>query len=285
MSRVLSGLASVRVTASYAVTLVLIAATLSAMGPQVQSRVVDDLSTNLHNLARGHLGTLIGSAFVTADDHIDAWLPGLACLLALGELLWRGKRLVVAFTVGHVGATLIIAAGLATAVLVGGLPTSIADASDVGISYGAAAVLGTLTAAIPPWWRLPWVCFWSANALLVVTGVNGFDFTATGHAVALTLGILLSSWFRSPARWTPWRLMLLAGGVAFGYTALIGFSVAGAPVAGLATALIALLARSAVSRWNSRARSQSVASRERAITAPNSVTALTGGDQELAGSC
>jgi hypothetical protein len=52
--------------------------------------------------------------------------------------------------------------------------------------------------------------------------------------------------------------MLLAGGVAFGYNALIGFS-AGAPVAGLATALIALVARSAVHRWSSRERSRSVA--------------------------
>jgi hypothetical protein len=259
VSRVLSGLALVRVTATYAVVLVLVAATLVALGPRVQCRVIDNLSTNLHNLARGHVGTLIGSAFVTGDDHIYVWLPGLVCLLALGELLWCGKRLVVAFTVGHVGATLIIAAGLATAIVVGWLPASIAGASDVGISYGAAAVLGTLTAAIPPRWRLAWVCFWLANALLVATGLGSFDFAATGHVVALTLGMLLSTRFRSPARWTPPRLMLLAGGVAFGYDALIGFSVAGAPVAGLAAALIALFARSGVRAWSSRERSQSVA--------------------------
>jgi hypothetical protein len=259
MSRVMSGLALIRVTAAYAVVLVLVAVTLVALGPQVQSSVIDHLSTNLHNLARGDLDTLIGSAFVTGDDHIYVWLPGLACLLASGELLWRGKGLVVAFTVGHVGATLIIAVGLATAILVGWLPASIADASDVGISYGVAAVLGTLTAAIPTWWRLAWVCFWLANALLVATPLAGFDFTATGHVVALTLGILLSTRFRLPAsHWTPSRLMLLAGGVAFGYNALIGFS-AGAPVAGLATALIALLVRSGVHRWSSRERSRSVA--------------------------
>jgi len=264
---VLSGLALVRVTAAYAVVLVVVAATMVALGPQVQGRVIDHLSTNLHNLTRGHLGTLIGSAFVTGDDHIYVWLPGLACLLALGELLWRGKGLVVAFMVGHVGATLIIAVGLATAILVGWLPDSIADASDVGISYGAAAVLGTLTAAIPTRWRLAWVCFWLANALLVATPFGSFDFTATGHAVALMLGILLSTRFRLPAsHWTPWRLMLLAGGVAFGYNALIGFS-AGTPVAGLATALIAVVARSEVHRWRGRERSGSVA-------APNHFDAL-----------
>lgn len=249
VSRVLSGLALVRVTAIYAVVLVLVAATLVVLGPGAQCRVIDTWSTNLHNLARGQLGTLIGSAFVTADDHVYAWLPGLVCLLAVGELLWRGKRLVVAFTVGHVGATLIIAAVLATAILVGWLPASIASASDVGISYGAAAVLGTLTAAIPARWRLAWACFWLTNALLVATGLDNFDFTATGHAVALTLGVLLSTRFRSPAQWTRPRLMLLAGGAVFGYTTLIGSSVAGTPIAGLATALIALFAREAVSRW------------------------------------
>jgi hypothetical protein len=52
--------------------------------------------------------------------------------------------------------------------------------------------------------------------------------------------------------------MLLAGAVAFGYNALIGFS-AGAPVAGLATALIALVVRSAMHRWSSRELSRAVA--------------------------
>jgi hypothetical protein len=259
VARVLSGLALVRVTATYAVLLVVVAATLVVLGPGAQGRAIDNLSTNLDNLARGQLGTLIGSAFVTADDRIYVWLPGLVCLLALGELLWRGKRLVVAFTVGHVGATLIVAVVLAIAIVMGWLPASIAGASDVGISYGAAAVLGTLTAAIPARWRSAWVCFWLANALVVVTGLDSFDFTATGHAVALTLGVLLSTRFRSPARWTPPRLMLLAGGAAFGYSTVIGSSVAGTPVAGLAAALIALFARSAISRWSGRQRSQSVA--------------------------
>ena len=258
VSRVLSGLAPVRVTATYAVMLLVVAAALVALGPRVQCRVIDDLSTNLHNLSRGRLDTLIGSAFVTGDDRIYVWLPGLICLLALSELLWCGKRLVVAFTLGHVGATLIVAVGLAAAILIGWLPASIAGVSDVGISYGAAGVLGTLTAAVPPRWQLVWVCFWLANALVVASPANGFDFAAGGHVVALTLGMLLSTQSRSPAQWTPPRLILLGGGVAFGYAGLIGFSAAGAPVAGMAAALIGLVARSAVHRWNSGERSQPV---------------------------
>jgi hypothetical protein len=261
MLRLWSVLAPVRVTATYALALGFVEVTLVQLGPHVQDRVIDHLSTNLHNLTHGHLGTLIGSAFVTGDDRVYAWLPGLVCLLAVGELLWSGKRLVVAFTLGHVGATLIIAVGLATAVLSGWLPASIADASDVGISYGAAAVVGTLTAAVPVRWRLAWVCFWLANALAVAVPVDGYDFSASGHVVALALGMVLATRFRSPAQWTLPRLILLAGGVVFGYVALIGFST-GTPAAGIAAASIAVVARSAGYRWNTRDRSHSVAPQE-----------------------
>lgn len=250
----------VRFTATYAVVLLVVAAALVAVGPQVQGRVIDDLSTNLHNLAHGQLGTLIGSAFVTADNDIYAWLPGLVCLLALGELLWRGKGMVVAFTLGHIGATLIVAAALAIAIRAGWLPASIADASDVGISYGAAAVLGALTAAMPAWWRLPWVSFWVANALVVATAAESFDFTAVGHVIALTLGVVLSTQFRAPTQWTPPRRLLLAGGVAFGYNVLIGFGVTFAPAIGFAAALIALVARLALRGWRNRAMSSQRAS-------------------------
>ena len=65
------------------------------------------------------------------------WLPGLVCLLGLAELLWRSGRLVVAFAVGHVGATLLVAVGLTAAVELGWLPLSVTRATDVGMSYGA----------------------------------------------------------------------------------------------------------------------------------------------------
>ena len=111
--------------------------------------MVSQMSTNLHNLARGQFATLVGSAFVTSSGFIYVWLPGLICLLALAELFWRGGRLILAFGLGHVGATLIVAVGLAAAIRFGWLPISVARASDVGISYGAVAVLGALTVAIP----------------------------------------------------------------------------------------------------------------------------------------
>ena len=243
----LSTLFRLRVTVSYAVMLVAVATTLLMLGPGVRELVISRMSTNLHNLEHGRLGTLIGSAFVTENGPIWVWLPGLVCLLALAELLWRSGRVLVTFAIGHVGATLIVTAGLAAAIHVGWLPISVARASDVGISYGAVAVLGALTAGIPSRWRPAWVGWWLAVGLLVVcAGVVGAPpasggFTDAGHVVALLLGIVLSLRLGTAARWTRVRVALFAVGVAFGYLVLAntGLSLVAAPIAGIAGALAA----------------------------------------------
>ena len=57
---------------------------------------------------------------------IYVWLPGLVCLLALAELTCGAAAcLLVAFATGHIGATLLVAAGLTAAVELGWLPTSV----------------------------------------------------------------------------------------------------------------------------------------------------------------
>ncbi|HMZ14574.1 MAG TPA: hypothetical protein PLS04_10615, partial [Mycobacterium sp.] len=170
----------------------------------------------LRNLGDGRIGTLIGSAFVNEAGPIYVWLPGLVALLALGELLWHGRRLVVAFVVGHIGATLLVAAGLAVSVAVGLLSMSIIDVTDVGMSYGAVAVLGTLTAAIPVRWRAAWTGWWLAVAVGSAAASAG-DFTNIGHGIALVLGMLVGTRFGHPAHWTRARYALLAVAASFGY--------------------------------------------------------------------
>jgi hypothetical protein len=236
-TRALSGAASVRITATYAVVLATVSLLLNALGPHAREVAVSRMSTNLHNLAHGRLTTLIGSAFVDDGGEVYLWLPWLVCLLALGELIWRGKGLVIAFAIGHIGATLIVAVGLVVAVEVGWLPFSIAHASDVGVSYGAVCVLGALTASIPSRWRPAWVGWWLGIALMAASGA---DFTAVGHVLALLLGIGLSYRLPSTADWTPARVVLLIGGAAFGYFMLSGSSPE-TTVAGLAGTLVALL--------------------------------------------
>lgn len=239
LTRTVSMLFRLRVTVAYAATLVAVATALLLLGPRVHDDVIRHMSTNLHNLENGRLVTLIGSAFVTENGPIWAWLPGLVCLLALAELLWRSGRVVMTFALGHVGATLVVAAGLAVAIKFGWMPISVAHASDVGISYGAAAVLGALTAAIPLRWRPAWIGWWLSVGLLAVCA--GVEFTNVGHFVALLLGIVLSVRFGAVARWTRVRVVLLALGASFGYLVLVntGLSLAVAPVVGAVGALAA----------------------------------------------
>lgn len=234
--RAVPGAASVRVTATYAVILVVIYLILSALGPHAREVVVSRMSTNVHNLGRGHLGTLIGSAFVNDGGDLFLWLPGLACLLALGELMWCGRGLLLTFAVGHIGATLIVAVGLVAAIETGMLPVSVARASDVGISYGAMCVLGAFTAAVPGRWRGVWAGWWLGTAVVAATGA---DFTAVGHVVALLLGMGLSFRMRPIASWLPLHQALLVAAATFGYLVLAGPSLL-APVGGLAGALIGL---------------------------------------------
>jgi hypothetical protein len=221
---------------AYAVIVTCVTVALYALGPQVQDRVIRHASTNLHNLSHGHLGTLLGSAFVIDAGPIYVWLPGLVCLLALAELLWRSGRLVVAFATGHVGATLLVAVGLTAAVELGWLPLSVSRATDVGMSYGAAAVLGALTAAIPRRWLAAWLGWWLAVGVAVVA--VGCDFTDVGHAVALALGMLVSTRFGRPDQWTPARFVMLGIAAGFGYLVLASTDLLVATAAGLVGAVV-----------------------------------------------
>jgi hypothetical protein len=231
--RALSTLALVRVTVGYSVALVVVGMALGMAGPRVADDVASNMSTNLYNLAHGHVGTLVGSAFIDPDGPIHVWLPGLLCLLGLTELLWGSGSLILSFGLGHVGATLVVAAGLAAAVGLGWLPTSIARASDVGTSYGVAAVLGVLTVAIPRRWRAAWVGCWIMVAGRAV--YLGGDFTSVGHLIALVLGMLLSARFHLVARMTLARWAMLAIGAAYGYLVLANFELIPLPAGLLGT--------------------------------------------------
>ncbi|WP_445170306.1 rhomboid-like protein [Mycolicibacterium sp. Dal123E01] len=237
---VLSRLDRVRVTLGYSAALLAVAVALVALGPQVRDQVILHASTNLHNLGHGRLGTLIGSAFVTEKGPIYVWLPGLFAILGLAEMLWRSRWMVVAFVVGHVGATLVVAAGLAAALAAGLTSWSIANVTDVGMSYGAVGVLGALTAAIPSRWRAAWTGWWLAVAVGSAVSTAG-DFTNVGHGIALVLGMVVGTRFGRPAHWTTARYALLAVAMAFGYLIMAntGLSVLTTATLGVVGALVA----------------------------------------------
>ncbi len=236
---ILSRLARVQFTVGYVAVLLAISCAILVLGPHAHDVIVERASTNLHNLAHGHLGTLLGSALVVDAGPLYFWLPFLTCLLALAELHLRTVRLVVAFVAGHIGATLVVAAALAAAVEFGWLPGSVARASDVGMSYGALAVLGAMTAVIPSRWRAAWVGWWVSAGL--AAAIIGGDFTDAGHTVAVVVGVLVSSRFRQPIHWTPVRRLMLAASAGFGFLMLAHHwgTMAAAPVFGVLGALVA----------------------------------------------
>ncbi|EFV13194.1 rhomboid-like protein [Segniliparus rugosus] len=211
------------VTLGYVVALAAVAFLQRRLSSVGDEELVASASTNLRNLAEGRLQTLLESAFVTQEDpgKVWVWLPGLACLLALGELLWRSRRLAGAIVLGHVGGTVIVALGLVVALRLGWVEGSVADEADVGVSYAAMGVIGALVGALPRALRLPWAAWW-----LVVASVALWfdrDFTSAGHLVSLVLGLAVGAWLArgDGARWTPVPLCLAAGAFAFGFGVLV----------------------------------------------------------------
>lgn len=238
-STFLTRLSRVRFTVGYVAALFAVSTTMLMLSPQAHDSVIRHASTNLHNLSHGRIGTLVGSAFVVEAGPLWFWLPFLTCLLVLAELHLRTIRLLVAFMVGHIGATLVVAAALATAVKMGWMPWSITHASDVGMSYGALAALGALTATIPRSFRSAWIAWWITVS--VTAAVMGGEFTNAGHAVAVTLGVLVSLRFRAPIHWTPVRCLMLLGSAGFGFLMLAHsmWGMAGGLAFGASAALIA----------------------------------------------
>jgi hypothetical protein len=270
ITAILSRLGRLKVTFAFGAALAAVAFALLHFGSKVEAHVIRNASTNLHNLGQGRIGTLISSAFVNPVDSIQIWLPGVVAVLALGELLWHSRRLLVAFAVGHIGATLLVAGGLAAAVSVGLQSRSIADVADVGMSYGSVAVLGTFTAAIPQRWRAAWIGWWLAVACGSAV-VSGGDFTAVGHAVALLLGMALGTRFRGSAHWTRPRYVLLAVASAFCYLLIAYDEVPQTIVLGVAGAALAQVV------WALRCPSKSPQTNSSALASIQSDSQASGG--------
>jgi hypothetical protein len=213
-----SGLARIRFTLGYVAVLLVVSGAIALLGPHAHDVLVQHASTNLHNLAHGRLLTLLDSAFVVDAGPMYFWMPFLTCLLVLAEMHLHTMRVLKAFLVGHVGATLVVAAVLAAAVELEWMPISITRAPDTGMSYGALAVLGALTATIPRRWRPAWIGWWLAAG--ITAAVIEADFTNVGHSVAVILGVLVASRFRQRVRWGLVSRAMLVSSIGFGFLVL-----------------------------------------------------------------
>jgi hypothetical protein len=129
----------------------------------------------------------LGSAFVTGAGFDWTWIPPFVCLLAAAELVFGSGRLIIIFLAGHVGATLLIAVGLLIAVDAGTISSTVMQAEDVGVSYGAAAVAGALIMRLPAEWRTPAAILGLTFAVYGV--LAGQTFTNAGHLTAFVIGL------------------------------------------------------------------------------------------------
>jgi hypothetical protein len=186
--RVKAGIRSAPATYGYAAILFVTTWVLASSRGRLANRLLLAQSTNLHQLARDPVRVLISSAF---------WLPGTGTLLLWVALLtlvvapverrigsWRTG---VVFAVGHVGATLVTAAGLWSALRFDLVERSVVTARDVGPSYGVLGVAGALTYLLAPRLRPGYAALLLLGAAAVAA--LSHTFTDFGHLLAVLLGL------------------------------------------------------------------------------------------------
>ncbi|AEW93693.1 hypothetical protein SCATT_13220 [Streptantibioticus cattleyicolor NRRL 8057 = DSM 46488] len=154
------------------------------LAPERRERVLRAHSTNVDNLRAGRWYTLVTSAFFVEEPLGPGFGAVLPLALGRAEAAWGVRRTAAVFALGHVGASLLVYAGLRAA----GVSGRTARAVDVGPSYGFNAVLAARAASVPhPAARA------AATAGLLALGVRpllrrGRTFTDAGHLAALVLG-------------------------------------------------------------------------------------------------
>jgi uncharacterized membrane protein len=185
----LSFLPRLRVAPLYALAVFLSSAVLHyGFGDRIRDRMVLASSTNVTNLQNHRVWTLIASAFVL-EDQIE--IPSLVLVLlvmAVAELLWGWRRLIVVFLTGHVLASCLVYALLRIGVHNNAVPGAVLVAADVGTSYGLLAVSGAIAITLPV--RARRIAVPLALLAVVVPLLVDRTFTDLGHLLATLIGFL-----------------------------------------------------------------------------------------------
>ncbi len=195
-------------TFTYLFILVITTWVLRSSTQGLRHALLSEHSTNLDHLRDDPVTVLISSAFWVTPPELALWVVLFPLVLAPVER-WLGTlRTIVAFFIGHIGATLVTAAALALLINHHYLPRSLRDVVDVGSSYGFCCVAALFTYRLPPRWRWPWAGALLVGSITLVIVNEGFaDF---GHFTAIVIGFCLYGLTLSPAvtqrdRWPIWR--------------------------------------------------------------------------------
>jgi hypothetical protein len=175
---------------AYCATVTVVTLVVMLQPEERTAEILARVSGNLDNLRAEPVVSLLGSAFVVESLWGLVLVVQLLVVLAyLQRFVGRLASLVVGLA-GHVGAGLVVAVGLATGIFHGFVDESVAQATDVGVSYVMACAMGFLVLAVPPPWR--WWYLGATAAYWLVPGAITRTFTDAGHVSALVIGLLLA---------------------------------------------------------------------------------------------
>jgi hypothetical protein len=172
---------------------------LSNSDAKESARILLARSTNLAHLSRDPLHVLLASAFwLPSPGELPMWAALFVLVLARVEHRVGTRRTFAVFAIGHVGATLLVAAGLWVTLLAHAVDSSVVDAQDVGVSYGFFAVAGAATCLVARPLRIPWL----GGLLLYAAGdmlTTSITFTDFGHLFSVLLGVACMGFVRRAA--------------------------------------------------------------------------------------
>jgi len=188
--RLRQGIAYVRsapATYGYLGVLLVTGLVLARLSDPLADRLLLAQSTNLHHLAHDPVRVLLSSAF-WAPGKYDLLTSAILFTLVLAPVERRigSRRTIAVFAIGHVGATLVMGAGLWVALQFDAVERSIVNVRDVGTSYGFFAVAAAMTFLLARPLRAPYAV--ALLAYLATTAVVFGGFGDYGHLAAMALG-------------------------------------------------------------------------------------------------
>ena len=174
-------------TATYLLVLTATTIWLTTSTKREANQLLFEVSTNLHQLARVPFRTLLGSAFWLGGwGQLVVWAALFVAVVMPVERRLGWRRTVSAFAAGHLGASLLVAAGLWVALRIDVIDRNVTRAHDVGASYGFLAVAALATYLFPQRLRVPYAV--ALGALLVTFAAVDHSFTDFGHLIAASIG-------------------------------------------------------------------------------------------------
>jgi len=175
-------------TYAYAFVLLITSWVLQTSSTKIADRLLLERSTNLDHLGRDPVRVLFASAFwLENGTQFFAWLVLLTLVMAPFERRVGSALTIGVFTIGHVFATLLTAAGLWAALQIDAVEHSVANARDVGASYGFLAVAACFGYLVDRRLRPLYL-----SGLIVVVALLAAiwtDFTSFGHLLSVALGL------------------------------------------------------------------------------------------------